>query len=180
MQDYIERALEGDSSAYEFIVREYQNRIFRYINKLIKNPEDAQEITQDVFVTGFYKLDRYDEAYSLSTWFYKIAKNLTMTRIQKNKRHQSLVEHLVTMARGSHTDLESENEFSDPVEYALNKLRDDEKNLLLLKSVEELSYRELSYIFNTSEGTLRKRFERTRNKFKSLLDERSQDNLCQN
>lgn len=180
METYIEKALNGDAGAYEYIVRQYQNQIFRYINKLIQDPEDAKEVTQDVFITGFYKLEMYNDEYALSTWFYRIAKNLTMNRIKKNKRNRSLVERLsiVTLPKIHQTD--SEESYSDSVEYALNLLNDEDKNILILKSVEELSYKELSLIYGVGESALRKRFERARRKFRSVYKEGSDESLCQN
>ncbi len=181
MEQYIQQVLNGDADAYEYIVRQYQNQIFRYVNKIIQNPEGASEVTQDVFVTGYYKLNQYSSNYSIKTWLYKIAKNLTINYMNKQKRHQSLVKKVKQFSsRTESYSLDSnEDTFDLAIEYALSTLKTEEKNLLLLKSVEELTYNELAQIYDVQEATIRKRYERTRKKFKAAYTEGSNEHLCQ-
>lgn len=181
MREVVRKVLDGDKDAFAEIVTANQNRIFRYINKMISDVETAEDLCQEVMLIAYYKLDKYDESYALSTWLFKIAYNLTMNYMKKHRRELSRLKSMESDVNGSYMihSTGSQN-FNERIEQALESLSSKEKNLLILKSVEELTYKELSKIYGLKESTLRKRYERCRKKFVECYQGEDGVSLCQN
>lgn len=165
----IKAVKNGDIDRFREIVEAYQQEIYRYIYKMIKNHGEAEELTQEVFVSAYTKLYQYKTNISFRAWLYRIAKNLTLNYL---KRQSKLVEIKSRMPKEAMIteDKPHENDFDERVEFAMNQLNDKERNLLILKAVEEMSYQSLAEIYNRSESTLRKQYERAKVKFRKYYE----------
>ncbi len=84
-QHAINRVLNGDSSAYEDLVKRYEKSIVNYIYRYIINYEEALDIAQEVFVKAYYALDSYNNAFRFSTWLYRIARNTAIDWLRKKQ-----------------------------------------------------------------------------------------------
>ena len=82
----VERALDNDLAAFEQLVSRYQNKIMAYVARMLNDHEEAEDVTQEVFIKAYRSLDSFRGASSFSTWLYRIATNLCIDRVRKRKR----------------------------------------------------------------------------------------------
>jgi len=82
----VERALSQDLAAFEQLVARYQNRIMGFVARMLNDREEAEDVTQEVFIKAYRSLDSFRGASSFSTWLYRIAQNLCIDRARKRKR----------------------------------------------------------------------------------------------
>src|SRR5215210_8864827 len=82
----VERALDNDLAAFEQLVARYQNKIMAYVARMLNDHEEAEDVTQEVFIKAYRSLDSFRGASSFSTWLYRIATNLCIDRARKRKR----------------------------------------------------------------------------------------------
>lgn len=83
----VEQALDGDIAAYEKLVARYQNKIMGYVARMLHNDrEEAEDVTQEVFIKAYRSLDSFRGQASFSTWVYKIATNLCIDRARTRQR----------------------------------------------------------------------------------------------
>ncbi len=85
-RDIIEQAGQGDTEAFEIIYREYSGFVFTLARRVLENSQDAQEVTQDVFITLFHKLNDFRFDSSLKTWIYRISINTAINARNKRSR----------------------------------------------------------------------------------------------
>lgn len=178
MEAIIRAVKAGDTASYRRVVETYQNPIYRYILKMTNHKELSEDLTQEVFMTAYEKINQYSPKYSFQAWLYKIAKNKTLNALKKQKRVIPMFnEQMESQLLASDT---YEEGYEDPaIEEALKQLKPEEKSLLVLKAVDELSYLELATIFGQSEATVRKRYQRTRQKFREIYSQCTGGALCQ-
>src|ERR1700753_3423272 len=86
----VARARGGDTAAFEQLVRQYENQIFRVAQHITQNREDAEDITQDVFLKAFQKLDQFQGNSKFSTWLVRIAVNESLMRLRKRKTSKTV------------------------------------------------------------------------------------------
>ena len=82
----VARALEGDLPSFERLVARYQNKIMGYATRMLSNREEAEDVTQEVFIKAYRSMDSFRGESSFSTWIYRIATNLCIDRLRKKKR----------------------------------------------------------------------------------------------
>lgn len=82
----VERALADDLAAFEQLVARYQNKIMGFVARMLDDREEAEDVTQEVFIKAYRSLDSFRGAASFSTWLYRIATNLCIDRARKRKR----------------------------------------------------------------------------------------------
>jgi RNA polymerase sigma factor (sigma-70 family) len=82
---YIERVLNGDSSAYGMLVAKHKNMVFSIVLKILNNREDAEEIAQDAFLKAYSSLNSFEKKSKFSTWLYRIAYNTAISKTRKKK-----------------------------------------------------------------------------------------------
>lgn len=181
----IERIKNGDNAAYEDMVVRYWDRIFARVYNLLKNQQDAEEVTQDAFIRAHRGLSNFRGDASFSTWLYQIATNLAHNRYWywfRRKRDQSvsLDQKLTTegditledvMPCESETPSESviTKEFVDRVSECMQDLSKKHREVLILRNVQNLSYEAISQKLNISVGTVKSRIARARENLRVLM-----------
>jgi len=86
----VERARAGDDSAFETLIRQYDRQIFRTAQHITQNREDAEDITQDVFLKAYRKLEQFQGNSKFSTWLTRIAVNESLMRLRKRKTSRTV------------------------------------------------------------------------------------------
>jgi RNA polymerase sigma-70 factor (ECF subfamily) len=106
----IARAQAQDDTAFDQIVRLYADRIYNYVRRMVGNPQDAEDITQEVFLRAYQGLSQFDGRASFSTWLFRIATNLCIDhKRRQNRRVQTVPYH-----RDEEDDEEGDWEFPTP------------------------------------------------------------------
>ncbi|MEX0290363.1 MAG: RNA polymerase sigma factor, partial [Flavobacteriaceae bacterium] len=85
-QHYIDRALSGDTRAFEVLIENYKHMVFTLALKMVKNREDAEEVAQDAFIKAYSALSTFKGDSKFSTWLYKIVYYRSLDYLKKNKR----------------------------------------------------------------------------------------------
>lgn len=173
-QIIINQVINGDTNAFAVLVDRYKDLVFTLAMRMLKNREEAEEVSQDTFVKSFQKLDRFKGDSKFSTWLYRVAYNTCLDRIKKNKKHLNDVEindftaHQVK-ALDNILDSIEEKEKSEIISACINQLPSEESFLLTLYYFDELSLEEISTIVGINSNAIKVKLFRTRKKLAKLL-----------
>jgi RNA polymerase sigma-70 factor (ECF subfamily) len=89
---YINEVLKGNTNAFGYFIRTYQNKAFGVAISIVKNEDDAKDVVQDSFITAYSSLDNFRNDAKFSTWFYRIIVNKALQFIKREKRKDEIVE----------------------------------------------------------------------------------------
>jgi RNA polymerase sigma-70 factor (ECF subfamily) len=160
----------GDENKFEIIVNLYQQKIFKYCWCMIGNEHEAEDTVQDIFVKVFSQLYKYKVDTSFQSWLYRIAYNQCIDVLRRKKRVH-MFQYIEDILSRENIIMEDNSERNYSIHDALKKLSVNERNIILLKILENKSYEEISVILQKNPIALRKQFERAKNKLKKLLKE---------
>jgi len=164
----IQRAINRDESACQKILNLYKGRIFSYVYRMVKNYDDAEDITFEAFIKCFNALPNFDLSKSFSTWLFTIAHNVTMDYFRKNKQEYEYFEG----RHASSEDLAQEYEQKrkmEKIDQALEMLPPIDRELVILFHKEEYSYKEISGMLDMPVTTIKTRLHRARKRLQVLV-----------
>ena len=159
----VQQAQAGDQQAFGVLVRHYQRRVFALGIRFFGNADDAEDLVQETFLRAWRALDRFDPTRPLAPWLMRIASNRALTEIATRKRrgNEELDETLAWKGAGADENLER-RELQQALGRAVGELPDDQRMILLLRTTEGLSYREISETLDIPIGTVMSRLARAR------------------
>lgn len=181
--ELLKAVLAGDTTAYRGLVEKYQSRVYAMVFGMLRNREDARDVTQEAFVKAYNSLDRFRLESSFYTWLYRIAMNLSIDLIRKRKRRkQTSFDEAIASRDGdggiaaihsgdSPTKSLERKQLYGRIMVALDQLPEDQRQAVLLRELEGLSYREISDVMEIPEGTVMSRLFYARKKLQSILAE---------
>lgn len=181
----VDRFKAGDQTAFDEMVSRYWDRIYAMVNQLLRNTQDAEEVTQDAFIRAHRGLEKFRGDSAFSTWLYQIATNLARNRYWywwRRKRDKSisfdqplsadsetsLAEIFPSDAETPH-ELTATQEFVDRVAACMETLNEKHREILTLRNVQNLSYEEIASIVGISVGTVKSRIARARESLRKKL-----------
>lgn len=164
---------KGDQQSFEELISRYSNKVFSLASRLTRNPEDAEEVLQDVFVTVHRKISGFEGKSSFSSWLYRVTVNAAFMKLRKRKQEQTVpLEELVQAAQvvpalkspeSSFVDSQTiRNEMLEALEAAIRKLPDDYRPVFILRDVDGLTSREVSKILDLTVPAVKSRLHRSR------------------
>jgi RNA polymerase sigma-70 factor (ECF subfamily) len=167
---FVRQCLAGDREAFGVLVGRHQKAVFNVALRMTRNFQEAQDITQAVFIKAYEKLDGYDARHKFFSWIYRMAVNEALNFIKRDRRFAGLetAREYATMLRTPEGEYE-ENETSRHVHHALMLLKVDHRAIIILKHFQELSYHEIGYILDLPEKTVKSRLFTARQLLKQLL-----------
>ena len=175
-QYYIEAVRNGNIQAFAFLVEKYQKLIYTLALKLLKRPEDAEEMAQDTFIKAYQKLDSYEGKSKFSTWIYSITYNACISELRKRRiEFKSLEDQRITeqdemKMHVYYRDIKKEVQ-EKYLNLALGKLPEDDQVLVTLYYYENQSMDEISEITGLTVSNIKVKIHRARKKMYSLLHE---------
>lgn len=161
----VTRSRQGDSNAFGTLVRRYQDRLYRFILRMVGSRDEALELTQEVFLKAWQALPGWRPEAQFRTWLFSIASNAATDSLRRRK-----VVEFVPLDE----EYDVPGEASDParqlqakqrlraLEAALSRLPDDQREIVLLREIEDMSYSDISATLGISEGTVKSRLARAR------------------
>ena len=181
--ELVKRARLGDQKAYAELLTYYRDSIFFMMKKMVKNDDDAEDLTIEAFGKAFKMLDNYKGSYAFSTWLFKIASNHCIDFIRKQKKHT-----LLSIDESN----ENENlpnqyilsEVPDPEEEMIwrqkgkllkdfiNRLHPDYQEIIKMKYFHGLSYMEISEELEIPMGTVKARLFRSKELLQSIMKDK--------
>jgi RNA polymerase sigma-70 factor (ECF subfamily) len=180
----LEALLSGDEATFEQLVRQESPRLFRIINRIVEDQDEAQSLMQETFLQAFQRLDSFRREAKFTTWVYAIGINLARGSLRKSRRLTALDEAAVErmqpqFERGMFVDqtetwdphkLAELSQRKDLVHQAIAQLPEDYRTVLNLRDIEEIDTGEVARILDISNGAVRVRLHRARQALRSLLD----------
>lgn len=183
----VDRFKNGDQSAFDEMVTRYWDRIYSMVNQLLRNSQDAEEVTQDAFIRAHRGLVNFRGDSAFSTWLYQIATNLARNRYWywwRRKRDQSVSIDAPLSADNSTTladlipaevetpdDITVTQEFIARIGQGMERLSPKHREILILRNIKNLSYEEIAVILGISVGTVKSRIARARESLRAKLGE---------
>lgn len=169
----IKEILNGKTELYEYFLGRYGQQVFVLVDRIVSCQEDAEELTQDVFLKAFQQLSSFKAESSFSTWIYRIATNIAISAVRK-KRNDVLRLDDSVFANLSYTQvdeaLEDESEEQmERLQQAINQLEADERALITLYYLEEKPLAEVAFILGLTEGNAKVKLHRIRKKLYVLI-----------
>lgn len=167
--DLIERIADGDIEAFAVLVNRYAHAVHALVARIVVTAEDAEEVTQDVFLKVFDHLPRFDRRSSLATWIYRIACNTAVSHARRRRRPTCPIDERRIAAV---TDDEAERleetverqQALDSLAAAIETLEADERALVTLRYYEDRSLAECAEITGLTEANVKVRLHRIRKK----------------
>jgi RNA polymerase sigma-70 factor (ECF subfamily) len=186
-QMLVDRFKNGDATAFDEMVERYWDRIFSMVNQLLRNSQDAEEVTQDAFIRAHKGLVNFRGESAFSTWLYQIATNLARNRYWywwRRKRDKSVSfdapmgpDNDTTLAEMIPAEVETPDditvtrEFVTRIGKGMERLGAKHREILILRNIKNLSYEEIAAILGISVGTVKSRIARARESLRSKLGE---------
>ncbi|MDR3340453.1 MAG: sigma-70 family RNA polymerase sigma factor [Candidatus Symbiothrix sp.] len=164
---YIQRVKAGDIRAFSAILSAYQNRIFTIVMKIVENREDAEDITQEIFIKVFKSLGQFKEEAAFSTWLYRIAYNTTLSELRKKKLYFTSENDEFFTVNEIFTDEDEESDMEIKLQFlekAIKKLPPDEIFLVTLYYLNGQSVENISGISGLSVSNVKVKLHRIRKK----------------
>lgn len=160
--------LSGKGRSYEIIVEKYNKIIFRLANKFVKDFDDAEEITQSVFVKAYENLKDYNPKYKFFSWLYRITVNESIN-FEKRKKSVEKISENFRSVNDDPDKIYDNNALSDVITDALMELDMLYRMPVVLKHFLDYSYKELSYLLGVPEKTVKSRLFTGRQLLKDIL-----------
>ena len=180
----VRRCVAGDAAAWEEIVQTYHRRIYNICYRFAGSPDDAQDLTQDVFIKMYRTLSSYDSSKgAFVTWVTTITRNLLVDHFRKTKQdrvtdsidaaspHEDalpLSEQIQDQSAPPDARVRS-REVGETVHAALAKLSPELREAVILRDLQDFDYREIATVLKVPEGTVKSRINRGRAELARLL-----------
>lgn len=181
-KELIEMFKKGEEKAFEEIVRRYQKKVYNTIYRILGNPEDANDLAQEVFIRVYRKLHLFQGKASFSTWLFTITSNLCRDELRKRQRRLK-IRSLSEPIRYKDGEIEQEildesmtperisinRELRDEIQAVIDKLPDEQKEAIVLREFQGFSYEEIAEIVGVALGTVKSRISRARRNIREEL-----------
>jgi RNA polymerase sigma factor (sigma-70 family) len=173
---YIEQVLAGKINAFSNIVDRHKDKAYNLAFRICGNHEEAEEIAQDSFLKAYRSLNTFQRKSSFSTWLYRIVYNTAISHVRiKKDRVLSLDDFASDISSFSilnTSDEEAEKEDrSSLINYALQKIDDEERGLINLYYFDEMSIVEISEVTGISKSNVKVKLFRARQKMSGIIEE---------
>lgn len=173
----IELAQQGDQSAFEQLLDRYQKSVYHHALRLLNNPEDAADVTQEVFIKVWRSLPSFRGDSEFSTWLHRLTDNAAIDLLRKEKKRRgdsSLDDEenpVALPADPSATPHQAaeHKELQETLSDALAQLSEEHRRVLILREVNGLSYDQIGDILSISPGTVKSRLARARTSLAKIL-----------
>jgi RNA polymerase sigma-70 factor (ECF subfamily) len=173
-QYYIEKVLKGDTASFSYLVDKYKNIVFNIALRISKNKEDAEELVQDTFLKAFQKLNTFKSKSKFSTWLYRIAYNLAVSKsrkkVIKTEHFDDYVNEIIDY-ENIFNELEDTElkERQKLIKSAIEQLSEMDALLITLFYMNNLSIDEIREITGLNKSNIKVRLHRARKKMFYLL-----------
>ena len=185
----MERYRDGDVSAFQTLLERHQKKVFNFLLRLIGDRERANDLLQETFLRVVKKRESYTPTARFTTWVFRIARNLSIDELRRrtHRRHASLdqtthqsdgarplIERLPGDSAGgfSHTDAQ---EIGARIQAALGDLSDEQREVFVMRPIQQLSFKEIAAVVGENENTVKSRMRYALEKLRLALADYKED-----
>jgi RNA polymerase sigma-70 factor (ECF subfamily) len=176
----VRAAQRGDMAAFEELVARYRDRIYARAYSMMRNEEEAVDLSQEAWVKGWQRLRQFQGDASFGTWMTRIVINLCLDQLRKQKRQRTEsieamdeesggVERHMPVVTVNPTEGLERGELRQRIDQALGQLSPEHRTVLVLREFEDIDYREIARTLGCSIGTVMSRLFYARRKLATLL-----------
>jgi len=165
----VRRCLEGKRDAFGGLVDRYHKPLFNVALRMLNNVQDAEDVTQTVFLNAFLRLRTYDPRYKFFSWIYRMTVNESLNALKRRRGREPLDLAHDVLAPGAGPDGAAEAE--DRVGKALLCLRPDDRAVVVLKHFASFSYQEIADVLEVPVRTVKSRLFTARERLRDALRE---------
>ncbi|MFH2012337.1 MAG: sigma-70 family RNA polymerase sigma factor [Pseudomonadota bacterium] len=174
--EFVIKASKGDVESFEKIYRTYTDYVYNVALRIVQNREDAQEVTQEVFISVYRNLKNFRFQAKLKTWIYRITVNKAINHTKKeSKMKDKTVDYIDASGAENPLDSLDARAEREHKEGMINKLLDaltpEQRACIVLRNIEGLSYKEIAKVLNIGINAVRSRLKRAREKVLALKKE---------
>lgn len=183
-QIIINQIINGDTNAFTVLVDRYKDLVFTLALRMLKNREEAEEVSQDAFVKAYKSLSRFKGESKFSTWIYRVTYNTCLDRLKKNKKHlndvaiDEFTQHQIKTMDNALDSMEQQ-EHNKTIQDCLNLLPGDDSFLLTLYYFEEHSLEEISKIIGITANNVKVKIFRGRKKLASIMKQKLEPEIIE-
>jgi len=180
--ELVEKAIAGSQAAYAELMGRYRDSVYFMMHKMVKNTDDADDLTIEAFGKAFSRLEQYTPTFAFSTWLFKIASNNCIDFIRKKRIKVTSMDSGISTSDGSIMYVEAESQTLDPSEHMMqkqkvnamrevvSKLKPRYRELIELRYFEELSYEEIANELDLPLGTVKAQLFRARDFLSNMME----------
>ncbi len=167
VKEIVRKCLKGEAEAWKMLVDLYSRKIFNLAYRFAGTPQEAEDLTQEIFLKLYNSLDKYDFEKDFSTWFFTLARNFLIDEYRKNRMEKSLKSDFEELTTSASAVDSPENrllgqEKAELVRQALLSLSPELRMVLILRELEGFSYEEIASQLKLPLGTVKSRVNRGR------------------
>ena len=172
----VQKCQAGDIASFQELVSRYHQKVYMVIVGLLRNPDDAMEVAQESFFRAYRKITSFQGQSSFYTWLYRIAVNICIDHQRRQKRNplefresmDEVFEQQNEVARDPFSDVH-DRELRENILSAIDDLSPEHKAVIVLRTLEGMSYKDIGEILGCSEGTVMSRLHYARKKLQNKL-----------
>lgn len=181
-KELIKLILQGDREKFRIFVEQYQQMVFRTSMGFLHNKDDADDLTQEVFILAYHSLSRFKGESAFSTWLYRIAVNAALNKVRKSSKN-FIMQRLDSLfgseksgaamfSPSDHEDPESiiiRQENSEWLQKALDSLPENQRTAIILSRYDDLPQKEIADIMGITEGAVEALLQRAKKNLREKL-----------
>lgn len=178
MDEIIQKCLNGDQSAWDSIVRLHWRKVFNIAYKFVGRHDQAEDLTQDVFLKLYKSLGTFDRRANFQTWLVSVSRNLCIDHYRSARRERETISRDVDPAdlapaapgASAYARLEQRDRV-ELLKTALDRMAPTLRTAVMLRDIQELTYQEIAQQLNLPEGTVKSRINRGRTELARQIQE---------
>ena len=190
-ESFVAELKSGSEAAFGLLVAQYSRQIYSLLSRSLRDPADAADVTQDVFIKVFRNISGFDGRSSLRTWIYQIALREASNQRRwwsRHKQQETAIDALIENQQGetfcladalaahdaSPYDCAAQSEIKQRIEDALHQLPEAFRAVVVLREIEGFGYEEIAEILDVNVGTVKSRLTRGRHALREILKSEKQ------
>ncbi|MGB1937214.1 MAG: RNA polymerase sigma factor [Akkermansiaceae bacterium] len=180
---WVEQAKSGDTRAFDQLVSKHRGRIYAMIYQMVRNDADAWDLAQEAFIKAWRALPGFESRARFTTWLFRIAHNVVYDWLRKRRMKvagelndevfdSGKIDPGASTAPQQHQrpdEAMQRSELQQRIQHALDKLSDEHREVIVLREIQGLEYKEIAEIINSSMGTVMSRLYYARQKLQVFL-----------
>lgn len=154
-QEIVKLVKTGETEPFDELIRRHQVKIHDLCYKIVRNYDDAKDLAQETFLKAYRKINKFNGRSKFSTWLYRVAVNNCLNYLKRQKPTEALFEEITGSGKDDPVQIYKSKKFREIIKKAVAKLPEVQKAVFTLRTLEDLSYQEVSEILKKPISTIK-------------------------